>query len=139
MKCAEARRLMQAIIAGDAATADEERLAEHVQACPECAEQWRAMMSLTEALQAAEPAELALQRDLAEEVVGEIAAASRTEQVDAAEVPVCWVDRVFGSRLAQAVGAVVFVAICLGLLMVTSPSMGVLTGTLASAGTVPMP
>jgi len=139
MTCAEARRLMQAIIAGDAATADEERLTEHVRVCPECAEQWRAMMSLAEVLQAAQPAELALERDLAEDAVGEIAGASRAEHMDLAEVPVCWVDRVFGSRLAQAVGAVVFVAICLGLLMVTSSGMSVLTGTLPSGGTVPMP
>ena len=80
-----------------------------------------------------------LERDLAEEVVGEIAAASRTEHVDPAEAPVRWVDRVFGSRLAQAVGAVVFVAICLGLLMVTSSSISVLAGTLPPAGAVPMP
>ena len=97
------------------------------------------MMSLAETLQIAQPAELALERDLGEDVVGEIAGASRAEHVDAAEAPVCWVDRVFGSRLAQAVGAVVFVAICLGLLMVTSSGMSVLTGTLPSGGTVPMP
>jgi len=139
MRCAEAKRLMQRALAGDATSAEEKRLEEHLGVCPECADQWRAMMSLAETLQIAQPAELALERDLGEDVVGEIAGASRAEHMDLAEVPVCWVDRVFGSRLAQAVGAVVFVAICLGLLMVTSSGMSVLTGTLPSGGTVPMP
>ena len=86
-----------------------------------------------------QPAELALERDLSAEVATEIATASRTEHAEGAEAPVRWVDRVFGSRLAQAAGAVVFVAVCLGLLIVTSSSMSALTGMLPSAGAGPLP
>jgi len=143
MRCGEARRLMQAIIAGDARAADEERLAEHVQACPACAEQWRVVRNFAEVVRAVQPEEVRTERDLASEVMEELVAAPGVDVLDAQGVGgtagASWAERVFGSKLAQAAGAVLFVGVCAGMLMMTMPRLDVLTGAMGAMTTAPMP
>jgi anti-sigma factor RsiW len=126
MRCPQAKRLMQKALAGGATAAEEQRLADHAEACAKCAAQWTAMTALAQRLRAAQPQELRTERDLAREALQRVGLEAGVE-VWTPPAP-SWTGRLFGSRLAQAAGAVVFMAVCIALLMATRPSVGVLGG-----------
>ena len=74
MKCREAKRLMQMALAGDGTSTNKHNLDEHIGACPNCAALWREMSSCAEAVHAAAPAALAIERDLTSEVLERLGA-----------------------------------------------------------------
>jgi len=115
---------MQKALAGEATAAEEQRLADHVRACAQCAAQWAAMTALAQRLRAAQPQELRTDRDLARAALQRAGLEAGVE-VWTPPAP-SWTERVFGSRLAQAAGAVVFMAVCIALLVGTCPSADVL-------------
>ncbi len=74
MRCGEAKRLMQMALAGDATSTNRHNLDQHIGACPNCAALWREMNSCAEAVHAATPAALAIERDLASGVLERLGA-----------------------------------------------------------------
>lgn len=76
MRCGEAKRLMQMTLAGDTTGADQQQLDEHLETCPNCAPHWAGMSECAEAVHAVAPTALAIERDLASDIL-ECVGASR--------------------------------------------------------------
>ncbi len=84
MRCREAKRLMQMNLAGDATGADHEHLDDHIASCPRCEAQWEEMNECAEAVHTAVPTAVAIERNLASDVLERIGRAgdlSRSSRV----------------------------------------------------------
>ena len=115
MNCDEAKRLMQAELAGDASDEQRARLEAHLAECSACMALWEALSATVAAVGAARP-EAPQGRDLSGAVMAQIARE--------ANGPVArgWLAERAASRLAQALGGVAATLLCALILRLAMPN-----------------
>ena len=132
MNCAEAGRLMQKTLAGDASEDECARIEAHAATCARCAERWRALTATAESLAGAQPETPTADRDLSAAVMAQIAR-------DANGPTARWsrLRELLASRPVQAAGAVAATVLCALILWMATPSgqaLAMLLGGGAGAG-----